>query len=464
MNNPDQSRRLQFEASRAVRREAGRVHRSVVPLESHAADPAPERRHDPIEILTGQDEARQADLVPIRHGRMSATAFTFYRGGAAIMAADLANLPTTDLRVQLCGDAHLSNFGIFNGPDRRLVFDLNDFDETVPGPFEWDVKRLAASVEIAGRNNGHPKKKRKQATKAAVRGYRETISAAADESPLAVHYRRLEVDGLAAMLDAKAHGRHTTVAKKASRKNSLRAFKKLTEVIDGRRVIHPDPPLITPVDREIDGDATSRIRAFFLEYLDSLPRHRQDLLERYHLTDLAHKVVGVGSVGTACWIALLMTGDDEPIFLQVKEATTSVLEPYVGVTEYTQAGERVVEGQRVMQATGDIFLGWAHHENRLGIKRDYYFRQLWDGKGSADIEAMGPRRLREYAWFCGATLALAHARSGDPAVIAGYLGDDDTFDSALATFAKAYAGLNEADHAAHDEAITSGRIEARRDI
>lgn len=464
MSLTDHSRHLLYEASRTVRQETGAAHRGVVPLESHADVPTAERGHDPIEILTGQDVARQAHLVPIRHGRMSATPFTFYRGAAAIMAADLATLPTTELQVQLCGDAHLSNFGIFNGPDRRLVFDLNDFDETIPGPFDWDVKRLAASVAIAGRNNEFSAKKRAAATLAAVRGYRETIANATMETPLKVHYQRLEVDELLAMLDAKGQAKTTKSVTKARGKNSLRAFKKLTEVVDGRRVIVADPPLITPVDRSLDGDAATMLRAFFLEYLDTLPRHRKDLLVRYHLADLAHKVVGVGSVGTACWIVLLMTGDDEPIFLQIKEATTSVLEPYVGASEFAQAGERVVEGQRIMQASGDIFLGWARHADASGVERDYYFRQLWDGKGSADIEQMGPKRLRNYAWFCGCALALAHARSGDPALISGYLGEDDTFDQAIASFAEAYADLNETDHAAHDAAIAAGRIEANRDI
>ena len=464
MTQKKPGRDLLFESSRSERRDVGEAHRRVVRLESHADVPSTAGRRDPIEILIGQDETRQAHLVPIRHGRMGATAFTFYRGTAAIMAADLATLPTTDLRVQLCGDAHLSNFGLFNGPDRRLVFDLNDFDETIPGPFDWDVKRLAASVEIAGRNNDISTSKRNAATRAAVSGYRETIARAARETPLDVHYRRLEVDQLVARLDAKAQTRAKKTTKKARRKNSLRAFDKLTDVVDGQRVIVADPPLITPFDRNIDGDERDHLLTFFVEYLDTLPRHRKDLLKRYHLTDLAHKVVGVGSVGTACWIALLMSGDDEPIFLQVKEATASVLEPYVGASEFDQAGERVVEGQRTMQATGDVFLGWARITALSDTGRDYYFRQLWDGKTSADVEDMGPKRLRKYAWFCGAALALAHARSGDPALIAGYLGDDDTFDRAIASFAAAYADLNEADYAAHDAAISSGRIEAIRDI
>jgi uncharacterized protein (DUF2252 family) len=457
-------RDLTFESPRSVRRDAGKAQRRVITLESHANVPTTVGRCDPVEILTDQDEARQADLVPIRHGRMTATAFTFYRGAAAIMAADLATLPTTDLRVQLCGDAHLSNFGLFHGPDRRLVFDLNDFDETIPGPFDWDVKRLAASVEIAGRNNDFSSRKRTAATMAAVSGYRETIAESALETPLEIHYRRLEIEQFVAKLNKKAKARADKATKKARRKNSLRAFEKLTDVVDGQRVIVADLPLITPVDRNIDGDAATRLRTFFDEYVDTLPRHRKSLLERYHFADLAHKVVGVGSVGTACWILLLMSGDDEPIFLQLKEATTSALEPYVGASEFDQAGERVVEGQRVMQTAGDVFLGWARHEDSSGIERHYYFRQLWDGKASADIEDMGPKRLRRYAWFCGATLALAHARSGDPALIGGYLGDDDTFDRAIASFASAYADINEADHAAHDAAISSGRIEAIRDI
>ena len=459
-----EARHMLYGSPRALRREAGKAHRRRVPLEAHAEVPNPENRDDPVATLSAQDVAREPELVPIRHGRMSATPFTFYRGGAAIMGADLAHTPATDIQVQLCGDAHLSNFGIFNGPDRRLVFDLNDFDETLPGPFEWDVKRLVASVTIAARNNELSKKKSRRATRAAVIGYCELMAEVAAKNPLDLHYFRVEVDQLAAQLDAKDRKHADKLLAKASRKNSLRAFGKLTELRGGHRRIVADPPLIVPLEHHAADVELADLRGFFGEYLETLPHELRRLLERYQMVDLAHKVVGVGSVGTRCWIALVTTGDEEPLFLQIKEATASVLEPYAGASEFEQAGQRVVVGQRMLQAAGDIFLGWARRETPEGTSRDYYFRQLWDGKGSADVDGMGPKRLTNYAWHCGGALALAHARSSDPALIDGYVGDGEAFADALVAFAEAYADINDADYAAHQAAIDEGRIEVRRDL
>ena len=430
--------------------------------------PATDGRPDPIGILTSQDEQRLQELVPIRHGRMSASPFTFYRGAAAVMASDLSRLPTTDLTVQLCGDAHLSNFGFFNGPDRRLVFDVNDFDETHPGPFDWDVKRLAASVAIAGRNNEISQKKIDRAVRASVEGYRDVLSEVTQRGPLDVHYWRFELDRIldrindAGELDNKTRARIDKMSEKSSRKNSLRAQRKLTDIVDGRRRIVPDPPLITRVDHLIESDETAQMAEFFGRYLSSLPRHRRLLLERYSMIDLAHKVVGVGSVGTRCLIVLLESGDGEPLFLQFKEATSSVLEPYTEPSEF-EPGQRVVEGQRLTQTMGDIFLGWSHF-TRDDHTRYFYFRQLWDGKGSVDVDEMNSRRLRRYARVCGGVLALAHARSGDAAMIAGYIGEDETFDRAIAEFSHGYADLNERDHEAHVAAIDNGTVAAVLDL
>jgi uncharacterized protein (DUF2252 family) len=436
--------------------DTGRAERDRVPLESLAAlDTGPDRP-DPVSLLQAQDKDRVQRLVPIRHGRMRATPFTFYRGGAAIMASDLSRTASTDLRVQLCGDAHLSNFGLFNGADRQLVFDVNDFDETSPGPFEWDLKRLAASVTIAGRNNELTDKKIRAATKAAVHGYREGIAATLARSPLAIHYYRVDVQSLLEQ-DEKLRKRSQKAVDKASRTDSVKALEKLTEVVDDHRRIVSEPPLIVPlrtVDGEIDPD---RLRDLFDRYRRSLPPHRAAVIDRYRIVDIAHKVVGVGSVGTLCLIVLLESDDGSPLFMQFKEATHSVLEPYCGPSGYAGTGERVVRGQQLMQSTGDILLGWSHFDaddREIG----FYFRQLWDGKGSADVDQMGPTRLARYAAACGAVLALAHARTGDAAAIHGYLGDDDTADHLLAQFADTYADLNVADHAAHERAIEDGRV------
>ena len=447
--------------SQTARYEVGRSQRGQVPLEAHSELPPVDGRADPVGLLVAQDQARIPDLVPVRHGRMNATAFTFYRGTAAVMASDLSKTPTTPLRVQLCGDAHLSNFGIFNGPDRRLIFDLNDFDETLPGPFEWDVKRLAASVTIAGRNNELSGKKIARATRASIEGYRETLAVAAELSPLDLYYFRLEIGPLVEDQEDKARKRSKRAIEKASRKTSLRAFDKLTEVVDGRRLIVDDPPLITRVADQFESD---ELVTFLGAYLSTLPPHRAALLSRYRPVDLAHKVVGVGSVGTRCLIMLLASGDGDPLFLQFKEATASVLEPYLGPSGLKQAGERVVRGQRLMQATGDVLLGWSRYGNDADGSKDFYFRQLWDGKASVDVDEMGPKRLRRYARYCGSVLAVAHARSGDAAAISGYLGTDETFDHAVTEFAEGYADITERDHSSHVAAINSGRLDAVYDL
>jgi uncharacterized protein (DUF2252 family) len=454
--------------TRGTRIEAGRARREVVPIAAHRAVPRPADRGDPLPILQAQDERRVATLVPIRHGRMLATPFTFLRGAAALMAADLSHVPPTDLRVQLCGDAHLSNFGAFAAPDRRLVADLNDFDETLPGPFEWDVKRLAASLVVASQNSGFDPDRTRRITEGALATYRNAIGLAAMLDPLDVWYSRVELGDLVE-LEREVSGkdldkRMRKIERKAARKDRLGALAKLTEVVDGRRVIVADPPMIVRLAPEQLRGELDRIAEFFEEYHDGLPLDRQRVLDRYSIVDLARKVVGVGSVGTLCLIVLLESGDGEPLFLQFKEATTSVLEPYLGPSEFENSGQRVVEGQRLVQAASDVFLGWARYRPNDGEARDFYFRQLWDGKFSLTIEALGPKRLARYARFCGLVLARAHARSGDPAMIAGYLGDDDEFDRAIADFAEAYAELNRADHARLIEAVEAGELEATPDL
>ncbi|MDH3226496.1 MAG: DUF2252 domain-containing protein [Thermoleophilia bacterium] len=451
-------------ASRRARREAGRSRREDVPLESQADLALPPDRPSPVDTLGAQDANRLPELVPIRYGRMSATPFTFLRGAAAVMANDLAAGASTDMRVQLCGDAHLSNFGLFNAPDRRLVFDINDFDETLPGPFEWDLKRLAASVTVAARNNGLSPNKAETATAAAVAGYRQTVARAADHGPLDVFYYRLDASSLAQRFaDRKPSKRTKKAVRKAARKTSARALDKLTDIVDGRRVIVPDPPLISPIEVNT-AEELERVDRFVSQYRESLPLSRRALLDRFTIVDIAHKVVGVGSVGTRCLIALLESADGQPLFLQLKEAVASVLEPYAGSSKFANSGQRVVEGQRLTQAAGDVFLGWARGERPNEPHVDFYVRQLWDGKGSFEVEEMGAGSLRRYARFCGAALGLAHARSGDAATISGYLGDDETFDEAIVAFADSYADLNESDYGLITAAIDQGDITVIRDL
>jgi uncharacterized protein (DUF2252 family) len=456
----------------ADRASRGKTARREVPRSSHGEwAPAPDRA-DPVDLLEEQAATRVRDLVPIRYGRMAASPFAFFRGAAYVMAADLARTPQSGITVQLCGDAHLSNFGGFAGPERRLLFDLNDFDETLPGPWEWDVKRLAASLSIAARESGIDVSERRGIVAAATRRYREAMRAFAAMRNLEVWYSRVEVDTALAeishRLDREVLKRTRRNTSKARRKDSLRAFAKLTRVVNGEPRLISDPPLIVPVAdlAEQHGHdpeaAVQRVRELLRAYGDTLSGERRRLVESYRFVDMAHKVVGVGSVGTRAWIVLMLGRDnDDPLFLQVKEAQRSVLEPFATRSEFENQGQRVVEGQRLMQAAGDPLLGWIHTAGLDDRERDFYVRQLWDWKASADVEAMDATGLELYGGLCGATLARAHARSGDRIAIASYLGGGDRFDLALADFAESYADQNERDHGALVDAVQAGRVEAR---
>jgi uncharacterized protein (DUF2252 family) len=445
----------------------GRAERESVPLEAHGEWVTPDDRPDPVGILEKQNAARVPELVPIRHGRMIVSPFTFYRGSAAIMACDLSRTPTTGLRVQCCGDAHLSNFGLFAAPDRRLVFDLNDFDETLPAPFEWDVKRLAASVVVAARDNDHRRKEQRAAARAAAVAYRTTMAKAARMRFLDIWYTRFDADKVLAELRPKAGkaamtSAHKAVAK-AQTRTSLGSLAKFAQPVDGRYQIKPQPPVIVRPPETMHGDFEQVIRQGLIDYARSLPSDRRVVLDHYHYEDFARKVSGIGSVGNEAMMILLMgDAEDDPLFLQIKEANTSVLAPYAGASEYEHQGERVVHGQRLMQSASDAFLGWI---TGTGVRRhEFHVRQLRDMKGSATVEAMSPRGLALYGELCGATLARAHARTGDAAKIAGYLGDDDTFDHALDRFAVAYADQNDADYAAFAAAEKEQRIEVERGV
>jgi uncharacterized protein (DUF2252 family) len=426
---------------------------------------------DALAVLEAQAATRVADLVPIRYGRMLRSPFAFFRGAAAVMAGDLAATPHTDLHVQLCGDAHLLNFGGFASPERDLVFDVNDFDETLSGPFEWDVKRLAASVEIAGRERGLGRAERVAAVTETVRTYRETMRSLALEGELEAWYARADADSLLADLraahepgEAKAMER---VAVHARENDSAHSLAKLTRRVDGEPRIAAKPPLIVPVeDLGPDRDEVAEsVRGLFGSYKRSLPRDRQGLLDRFRYVDLAQKVVGIGSVGTRCWLLLLLGRDEEdPLFLQVKEAQASVLEPFLKRSPFPSRARRVVEGQRLSQAAYDIFLGWTRAEHQDGSRRDYYVRQLRDWKASLDIDRLRPEGLATYGRWCGATLARAHARSGDRIAIAAYLGKGDVFDRAIGGFAASYAAVNERDHASLRRAVDEGRVAAMEGV
>jgi uncharacterized protein (DUF2252 family) len=422
-----------------------------------------------VAILEAQGESRVQELLPIRYGRMAVSPFTFYRGAAAVMAADLAGTPTSGLRVQACGDAHLSNFGVFAAPDRRLVFDLNDFDESLPGPWEWDLKRLAASFEIAGRENGYKRKQRDAVLATLGRQYRAAIRGFAGMRNLEVWYARLDEDAIREQLrntgQKQLSAKVEKGAAKARAKDSLRALGKLTEQVGGELRIVSRPPLIVPLEELLPDDqkrdVEGLLRGILESYAETLKGDRRRLLETYTLRHVAHKVVGVGSVGTRAWILLLTGRDDEdPLFLQAKEAQASVLEPYAGASEFDNHGQRVVEGQWLMQAASDSFLGWCPVVGIDGLRRDFYVRQLWDGKGSTEVEGMPAAGLEIYARLCAWTLARAHARSGDAVAIGAYLGSGDSFDLALAEFSRLYADQNERDYAAMREAIDSGRLPA----
>ena len=457
--------------SQADRVARGKDAREFTPLESHADFDAGAAR-DPVGLLIGQAASRVPELVPIRHGRMLVSPFTFYRGAALPMAADLARTPASGLRTQLCGDAHLSNFGAFASPERKLVFDVNDFDETLPGPFEWDIKRLAASFAVAGRDRDFSAKARRKAIIAVAEGYRTAMLEFAQTPLLDVWYAHLDVEQ--ALADFRADFKAKRIRKadamlaKARTHDSMQALGKLTTIVNGQRRIISDPPTIVPVEEVFSGAADAVydvIRSVVAKYRRSMESSRRYLLEQFSLEQVARKVVGVGSVGTRAWIVLMDAGGGaEPLFLQAKEAEASVLSDYCGRSQYTNQGERVVAGQHLMQASSDIFLGWTHIVGPDGKDRDYYVRQLRDWKFSVPIEQMRPKGLRAYARMCGWTLARAHARSGDRITIAAYLGESDTFDQAITDFAETYADQNERDYTAFQEAVTQGRVEAERGV
>src|SRR5215218_691100 len=446
----------------------GKAARRDVPRSVHGDWVPASARRDPVELLEEQAASRVPELVPIRYGRMLVSPFTFFRGAAYPMAADLADVPRTGLQVQLCGDAHLSNFGAFAAPDRRLVFSVNDFDETLPGPFEWDVKRLSASFAVAGRDRGFNGRQRNAINTTVTRSYRAAMRRFAGMRNLDVWYARIQSDDLeraARRASAKEVERFERNLAKARSKDSLRAFAKLTEIVDGEPRIASDPPLILPVEEVIPAAEHHRIddylRGVIRSYRRTLTADRRRLVERFRYVHAARKVVGVGSVGTRAWIMLLLGRDaDDPLFLQFKEAEASVLEPFLGKSTFANHGQRVVEGQRFTQAASDIMLGWIRASDLEGTSRDFYIRQLWDQKGSALVELMSPRAMGIYAELCGLTLAKAHARSGDAIAIASYLGSGGNFDRALATFAESYADQNERDYDALREAAESGRIAA----
>ncbi len=444
----------------SARLEEGRLARKRVPRTSHAAF-EPQKGRDPIAILERQELDRLPELVPLRHARMAETQFAYYRGTPAVMAFDLAAAPRTEIIVQASGDAHLSNFGIFASPERRLVFDANDFDETLPGPWEWDVKRLAASIVIAGRSNGFTAAQNRVATMDAVRSYREWMARYAAMRLIDVWYSVVTEDSIRAAAEpllsrAKASSatgeRLDAIFTKARGKDALRASSQLTSTTDGKRVLVDNPPVVQHFDVPGGPDA---MRKVFEEYRATMAESRREFLERYRFADFALKVVGVGSVGTRCFVMVLEGRDeDDPLILQAKEATASVLEEHLVSSGYSNHGERVVVGQRLMQATPDIFLGWTRGPGG----RDFYMRQLWDMKGSVDTSTLRPAGLAFYGGICAWALARAHARSGDSVAISAYLGGSDTFDGAIADFSETYADQNAKDHLAYLAAIKDGRV------
>jgi uncharacterized protein (DUF2252 family) len=450
----------------------GKDARASAPLASHA-EFTPDPSRDPVGLLLEQEKSRVPELVPVRHGRMLVSPFTFFRGAALPMAADLAGTPASGLRVQLCGDAHLSNFGAFGSPERRLVFDVNDFDETLPGPFEWDVKRLAASLAVAGRDNGFAGKDRRKIVLAGVQSYRTAMLEFAGQSFLAVWYAHLDVEDTIArfqsQMSKKALKATQKVVAQAHTHDSMQALGKLATQDGGQWRIISDPPLIEPVEEvypEAQASAIEKVvRGMLGKYQRSLQSDRKYLLQHFTPVDVARKVVGVGSVGTRCWIALMDAGDGtEPLFLQTKEAQVSVLARYCGDSQYASQGQRVVAGQHLMQAESDIFLGWTRAADTDGVDRDYYTRQLKDWKFSAPIEQMNPPDLATYAGLCGWTLARAHARTGDRIALAAYLGGSGKFDQAIADFAEKYADQNERDYAALQAAVKDGRAKTTTEI
>jgi uncharacterized protein (DUF2252 family) len=441
----------EFVRTVADRRAAGRALRKEMPRSSHAEWSPASERPDPISLLEEQNVSRQAQLVPIRYGRMAASPFGFLRGAAVVMAQDLAATPVTGLAVQVCGDAHLSNFGVYATPERNQVFDVNDFDETLPGPWEWDIKRLAASVVVAGRTNGFSGDTNRQAVLRCVREYRERMWEYADMSSLDVWYSRLDPTSVRRFVRRSDRSYVDKELKESHRHSNVEAFPRLTQERDGQYRIKDDPPLITRLD---DDQLEQRLENLLAGYSASLQEDRHLLLRKYHFIDVAQKVVGVGSVGTRCYVALFQgNGSSDPLFLQVKEAQASVLERHLGPSAYSNHGQRVVSGQRIMQAASDLFLGWTETDFI-----DFYIRQLRDMKLSVNIASLNPQRFIDYCRLCGWTLARAHARSGDPAQISGYLGRGESFERAIADFAEKYADQTGQDHAALVAAVQSGRI------
>ncbi|MBO9553526.1 DUF2252 domain-containing protein [Cellulomonas sp.] len=456
--------------SRDERVQRGKAARTALPLDALADTGPTDGRPDPLDLLEQQATIRVPELIPLRYGRMSDSAFAFYRGSALVMAHDLATTPDTGLRVQLCGDAHLSNFGVFGSPERRLLFDLNDFDETLPGPFEWDVKRLLASVELAGRANDFSRKERRQAVLGAARAYREAVREFAGQASLAVWYAHASVDDmideLLTSLPGRSVRRTRATISKARSSDHLKAVGKLTELVDGRRRFVADPPLLVPLrDLMDENHAALRFHDLLVAYRTSLQDDRRHLLEQYRLVDMARKVVGVGSVGTRAWVILLQgTDENDLIVLQAKEAQASVLEEFAGASDYGNHAQRVVEGQRLMQAASDIFLGWQRVTGVDDVERDFYVRQLRDWKGSLPVEEAIPAGMARYAELCGWSLARAHSRSGDRVAIAAYLGSSERADEALTEYAVGYADRIEGDHTRLVEAIDSGRLPATKGV
>jgi uncharacterized protein (DUF2252 family) len=464
-------------AAPAERVSIGKAARGLVPREDHAALELAFDRPDAVDLLEMQARTRLPELVPVRYGRMLVSPFAYFRGIALPMAGDLAATPVTGFTVQACGDAHLGNFGVFAGPDGRLVFDISDFDETLPAPWEWDVKRLAASIEIAARENGFGVKHRRKVVLTAVSSYREAMLAFARMTPLEVQYARLDLDEILAELKSAANGKSRKAVGQgmisARTRDSLQALAKLTAVVDGRRQIVADPPLIVPVGDLAGQDSPDAAGQSGLAICDLLAAYRRalqedsaELLARYELGSVARKVVGVSSVGTRCWIVLMLgSNDSDPLFLQVKEAERSALSEFAGPSQYDNQAQRVAVGQRFIQAAPDVFLGWARvADGTDGRRRDYYVRQLRDWKLSADLAGLSPGWLRQFAGYCGWTLARAHARTGDRFAIAGYLGTSVVFDEAIADFAAGYANQSERDFAELGHAAKSGRITARKGL
>jgi uncharacterized protein (DUF2252 family) len=453
----------------AERRDVGRARRSVMPRAALAGFTVPENRPDPVALLESQAPSRIADLLPVRYGRMLQSRFAFFRGAALLMATDLAPGRHTGLIAQLCGDAHVSNFGLFASPERSLVFDVNDFDETLPGPWEWDVKRLVASVAVVAQENGFGRAERERVVRTCAQAYRDRMRKFATMRELDVWYAQTVVDdALEAGVDQTYAQAIRRTAAKAQSRDSLQALSKLTRLVDGRRRLASDPPLLIPIE-ELVGEAEARVHekhmgALFDAYEESLQPSRRMLVHRFRYTGMARKVVGVGSVGTRAWVVLLLGHDDQdPLLMQVKEAQPSALERFLGPGGYANAAQRVVEGERLMQASSDILLGWLRCVGPDGHEGDYYVRQLRDWKQSASLESMGPQLLADYGRSCAHVLARAHARTGDRVAIAGYLGSGDAADVALTRFAELYAQQNARDYAALRDAVDDGRVPAAVD-